>query len=130
MKTILIRTTRIIIALVLGSSLFILLSYAGGKSKGPLDDMAILLNKNLASLEKQMVDTRDSRSASLEWFNKYRNNKAMLLKPEIVLLGAYDDNTAESYESVIALEEAIHTHLPVMSVYCAWGSKRNHVFPV
>ena len=130
MKTILIRTTRIIIALVLGSSLFILLSYAGGKSKGPLDDMAVLLNKNLASIEKKMVDTRDSRSASLDWFNKYRNNKGMLLKPDMLFLGAYDDNTAESYESVIALEEAIGTHLPVMSLYCAWGSKRNHVFPV
>jgi hypothetical protein len=69
MKTILIRTSRIIIAIALGASLFILLSYAGGKSKGPLDDMAVLLNKNLASFEKKMVDTRESRSASLQWFN-------------------------------------------------------------
>jgi hypothetical protein len=130
MKTILIRTSRIIIAIALGASLFILLSYAGGKSKGPLDDMAVLLNKNLASFEKKMVDTRESRSASLQWFNKYRNNMAMLNKPDVMFLGAYDDHTAESYESIISLEQAMNTQLPVISLYTAWGSKRTQVFPV
>jgi hypothetical protein len=130
MKTILLRTSRIIIAIALGSSLFFLLSYAGGKSKGPLDDMAILLNKNLAHFEKRIVDTRESRSASLQWFDKYRNNKGILNKPDVMFLGAYDDHTAESYESLISMEEALHTKLPVMSLYTAWGSKRNEVFPV
>jgi hypothetical protein len=92
--------------------------------------MAILLNKNIASLEKEMVDTRESRSSSLKWFDKYRHNKTLLNKPDVLFLGAYDDNTAESYESIIALEEAMNTHLPVMSLYTAWGSKRHQVFPV
>jgi hypothetical protein len=130
MKTILIRTLRMVIAVGLGTSLFILLSYAGGKSKGPLDDMDVLLNKNLASFEKKIVDTRESRSASLQWFDKYRNNKAILNKPDMTFLGAYDDNTAESYESIISLEEALNTQLPVVSLYTAWGSKKNQVFPV
>lgn len=130
MKTILIRTTRILLAIGLGTSLFILLSYAGGKSKGPLDDMAVLLNKNLASIEKKIVDSRESRSASLQWFENYRSNKALLNKPAMVLLGAYDDNTVESYESLISLEQALNTQLPVMSLYTAWGSKKTQVFPV
>ena len=94
-----------------------------------LDDMVLLLNKNLASIEKQIVDTRESRSASLQWFDIYRNNKAKLNKPEMLLFGAYDDNTAESYESVISLEEKMNTQLPVVSLYTAWGSKKNQVFP-
>src|SRR5688500_19802269 len=109
MKTLLIRTLRMVIAVGLGTSLFMLLSYAGGESKGPLDDMVVLLNKNLAIFEKQIVDTRESRSASLQWFDTYRNNKAKLNKPDMLLLGAYDDNTAESYESVISLEEKMNT---------------------
>jgi beta-mannanase len=129
MKTLLIRTLRMVIAVGLGTSLFMLLSYAGGKSKGPLDDMVVLLNKNLASFEKKIVDTRESRSASLQWFDIYRNNKAKLNKPEMLLFGAYDDNTAESYESVISLEETMNTQLPVVSLYTAWGSKKNQVFP-
>jgi hypothetical protein len=130
MKTFLIRTSRIIISIGLGASLFILLSYAGGKSKGPLDDMALLVNKNLASFEKNIVDTRTSRSASLHWFNNYRNNRMMLNKPDALLIGAFDDHTEESYESIITLENAINTQLPVISLYTAWGSKRNEVFPV
>jgi hypothetical protein len=130
MKTILIRTTRIVIALGLGSLLFLLLSYAGSKSKGPLDDMAILLNKNIATIEKQIVDPRHSRAASLHWLERYRNNKNMLNKPDVMFLGAFDDHTVESYESIISLEHALETELPIISLYTAWGSKRTQVFPV
>jgi len=107
-----------------------LLSYAGSKSKGPLDEMALMLNKNVASFEKRIVDTRESRSASLQWFDRYRNNKNALTNCNKLLLGAYDDHTVESYESIISLEDAIHTKLPIISLYTAWGSKRNEVFPV
>jgi hypothetical protein len=48
----------------------------------------------------------------------------------MTFLGAYDDNTAESYESIISLEEAMNTQLPIVSLYTAWGSKKNQVFPV
>jgi hypothetical protein len=129
MKTIFFRTSRILLALGIGSLLFIVLSYAGAKSKGPLDDMAILLNKNVARIEKNIVDTRQSRSASLQWFDKYRMNKEKLNKSDLILLGAYDDHTVESYESIISLEDAMKTKLPMISLYTAWGSKRTEVFP-
>jgi len=130
MKTAFFRTLRIVIAITLGACLFILLSYAGSKSKGPLEDVAILLNKNLASFEKKIVDTRESRSKSLHWFDKYRNNRDALERPDVMLLGAYDDHTAESYESIISLETALGTKLPLISLYTAWGSKRTQVFPI
>jgi hypothetical protein len=93
MKTLFLRTSRIILALGIGSLLFILLSYAGSKSKGPLDEMALLVNKNVARIEKNIVDTRQSRSASLQWFDKYRMNKHKLNNTDFLLLGAYDDHT-------------------------------------
>jgi len=130
MKTTIVRTSRILIALGLGSLLFVILSYAGSKSKGPLDEVALLLNKNVANFEKKIVDTRESRSTSLRWFRKYRRNKEALSKTDVLLLGAYDDHTAESYESIIALEGAMNTQLPIISLYTAWGSKRTEVFPV
>jgi hypothetical protein len=130
MKTTIVRTSRILIALGLGSLLFVILSYAGSKSKGPLDEVAVLLNKNVANFEKNIVDTRESRSTSLRWFQKYRKNKDALTKTDVLLLGAYDDHTAESYESIIALEGAMNTQLPIISLYTAWGSKRTEVFPV
>ena len=129
MKTLFIRTTRIILALGLGSLLFIVLSYAGSKSQGPLDDMAMLVNKNLATFEKNIVDSRSTRAETLRWFERYRNNKAALNKPEPLLLGAYDDHTVESYESIISLEKTLETNLPIISLYTAWGNKRNQVFP-
>jgi beta-mannanase len=129
MKTLFLRTSRIILALGIGSLLFILLSYAGSKSKGPLDEMALLVNKNVARIEKNIVDTRQSRSASLQWFDKYRMNKHKLNNTDFLLLGAYDDHTVESYESIISLEDAMKTKLPMISLYTAWGSKRTEVFP-
>jgi len=129
LKTIFVRTSRIVIALGLGSLLFILLSYAGSKSKGPLDEMAVLLNKNVARFEKNIVETRQSRSASLQWLEKYRQIKGKLNNGDVFLLGAYDDHTVESYESIIALEDSINTKLPLISLYTAWGSKKNEVFP-
>ncbi len=130
MKTILFRTSLIIIAIATGSVIFLLLAYAGDKTKGPLDDFATSVNKKLASFEKKIVDTRESRSASLKWFDRYRNSKVVLNKPDTLFLGAYDDNTSESYESIISLEDSIRNKLPIISLYTAWGSKKNEVFPV
>jgi hypothetical protein len=130
MKTILLRVSLVIIAITFGTCFFLLLSYAGGKTKGPLDDLAVSVNKKIASFEKKIVDTRESRSASLHWFDRYRNSKVVMNKPDTIFLGAYDDNTAESYESIISLEDSIDHQLAIVSLYTAWGSKKSEVFPV
>lgn len=129
MKTVLIRTSLVTVAIAFGTVIFILLAYAGDKTKGPLDDFTTSLIKNLATFEKKIVDTRESRSASLKWFDRYRNSKVVMNKPDTVFLGAYDDNTLESYESIISLEDSIKNKLPIISIYTAWGDKKNQVFP-
>jgi hypothetical protein len=129
MKTILIRITLVAIAIVLGTSIFLLLAYAGDKTKGPLDDLMTTVNSSVAKFEKHAVDTRESRSTSLKWFDRYRNSAVVMNKPDSFFIGAYDDNTAESYESIIALEDSIKNKLPIISLYTAWGSKKTEVFP-
>lgn len=130
MKTILFRIALILFALVAGTAIFLLLAYAGDKTKGPLDDFVTVVNSKVAKLEKNIVDTRESRSASLKWFDRYRNSTVVMNKPDSFFLGAYDDNTLESYESIIELEDSIKNKLPIISIYTAWGSKKNEVFPV
>src|SRR2546423_896057 len=101
MKTFLFRLSLVVIAITVGSVIFLLFAYAGDQSKGPLDDLFTTVNKSVASFEKKMVDKREDRSASLLWFNHYRNSTVVMNAPDTFFLGAYDDNTAESYESII-----------------------------
>jgi len=129
MKTFLYRSVMVLIPLIMGTCIFLVLAYAGDKSKGPLDDLTTTINKELAIFEKREVNTRDSRSASLKWFDRYRNSKVVLNKPDTFLLGAYDDNTIESYESIVSMEDSLNTKLPIISLYTAWGSKKTEVFP-
>jgi len=130
MKTTLFRCSLVIIALAFGSGIFCLLAYAGNKSKGPLDDLFTTVNSNVASLEKEMISTRESRSVALKWFDHYRNSTVVMNAPDTFFWGAYDDNTAESFESIVSLEDSLHTRLPIISLYTAWGNKKNEVFPL
>lgn len=130
MKTIFFRIILVCAAFAIGAVIYLSLTFAGDKSKGPLDDLLTGVNSNIAGLEKQMTGTRESRSESLSWFNKYRSNTALLNNPDTTLFGAYDDRTAESYEPIVALEDSIQTKLPIISFYTAWGSKRDQVFPL
>jgi hypothetical protein len=130
MKTIALRFTALLLALCIGLSLFFLLLYAGSKSKGPLQDLFAQVNTEVAHMEKKLLDKRENRSQSMLWFNQYRNNKEALNATPKILLGAYDDATQESYENIVLLEDSINTKLPIISIYSAWGSKKDQVFPL
>ena len=124
------RIGLLIIAVVIGSSLFLLLTLAGKKNRGPLDDLLSAANLNFSRIEKNMLDkNRGTRLDSLQWFFKYRSSKAMFSTLDTILLGAYDDNTVESYGPIIGLEDSLQTKFPIISIYTAWGSKSNEVFP-
>ena len=129
--TILVRTGLVISAISAGIFLFLLLTWAGKKNKGPIDDLLMNADYRISQIEKNVLgkDERKTRSSSLQWLYKYRTNKTMFSTLDTILLGAYDDNTVESYESVIGLEDSIETKLPIISIYTAWGSKKNQVFP-
>lgn len=132
MKKAIQRTTVVVIALTLGIFIFVLLLFAGNKTKGPLQDLFQSVDNNVSKLEKKMAggNLREDRSTSLKWFAPYRNSKLSLNYTENILLGAYDNNTAESYEKLIELEDSLNTKLPIIHLYSAWGSKKEEVFPL
>lgn len=130
MKVILSRFFMLITALAIGIAIFLLLLLAGGKSQGPLQDIFNTVNTGVAKMENSLMDTRENRSESLAWFNSLRNNKAVMNNIDTIILGAYDDATLESYENIISLEDSLRTKLPIISIYTAWGSKRDQVFPL
>lgn len=123
------RILSLIVAIALGCVLFLALSYYGKKSEGPFSTFLSRLVKNVRQLEQQVIGVKKIRFDQLKWFDETRNNKTLLLQPTEMLLGAYDDNTAETYEPIIALEDSLKTKLPIIHFYTAWGSKREQVFP-
>lgn len=124
------RIGLLLVAVIIGSVLFLLLTLAGKKNKGPLDDLLSTANLNFSRMEKNILDkNRGTRLDSLQWFFKYRSSKIMFSTLDTILLGAYDDNTVESYEPIIGLEDSLQTRFPIISIYTAWGSKSSEVFP-
>ena len=130
MKLAAIRFASILVVLLISVSLFALLIFAGSSTKGPLQDLLYTLNIKVADVENRLMDKRERRSQHMEWFNKVRNNKEALNKVDTILLGAYDDATYESYEKIITLEDSMQIKLPIISIYTAWGSKKDQVFPL
>lgn len=132
MKKILLRTFTLLISIGLGLSISLLMVFAGDKSKGPLEDFAASVNAGLASFEKKIIsgNSMQSRSTSLKWFDRYRSNKVLMNAPDTFFIGAYDENTAESYESIVSLEDSLKVKLPVIQIFTAWGSRKDQSFPL
>jgi hypothetical protein len=124
------RISAALLLLGVIASLFYFITMAGKKESGPLEDMLGLIGSKVASWEKNVVrDNEESRSSSLQWFHVIRNSTIRLNHLDTILTGAYDDNTAESYESIVSLEDSLQFNLPVVSIYTAWGSQKIQVFP-
>ena len=128
-KKIFTRFLIVIVAVSLGTSIFWLLTVAGARSKGPLDDLLTSTNNDLSHFEKNIISSEDTRANKMSWFTDYRNSKYLFNKSDRILLGAYDDNTAESYQPIVSLEDSLQIKLPIISIYSAWGSKKSQVFP-
>jgi hypothetical protein len=125
------RVLATVIAMSFGAIIFYLLLMAGQKGKGPLDNLAENVARNVAKLEKRWAgqDGRELRSEKLEWFIPYRGSKIRLNNIDTILLGIYDDSTYNSYEPVVQLEEKLNSVLPILHIYTAWGSQRDQFFP-
>lgn len=127
--TVLFRVGLVIIAVLMGTAVFWLLTIAGSKTKGPLDDFMASTNNDLSQFEQSVISSEDSRASRMAWFTKYRKDKSVMNATDTILLGAYDDRTDESYQPIISLEDSLQINLPIISIYAAWGSKKNQVFP-
>lgn len=131
MKTILFRFGITLSAVLLGVLLVSGMTIIGKESSGPIDDLLSHISGKVASIELEIIldDKEVSRSKSLKWFNDYRTQPKKFNKPSQILLGAYDNDTQESFESIVNLETKLNTVLPLIHTYIAWGSKASEEFP-
>lgn len=130
MKKIIIRTSAFIVAILFGVVIYLLLIYAGERSKGPLEDFMAAINTTVSKIERSILGGETKRQEKLEWFKQYRNNVSLLNAPDTVFFGAYDDRTLNSFQPIIALEDSLDFTLPVIQIYTAWGSKASQNFPM
>lgn len=125
------RIGSTMLALSLGTALVLLLTLTGKSSRGPIENFFSFTNNMAHNVEEKMIieQRKDKRSDKLKWFDEYKNNPTLLVKPKSILVGAYDNNIKESFESVIDLEDTLHTAFPLIHIYSAWGSKSDQEFP-
>jgi len=128
------KTYRLLFALLAvlsGAGIVLVLSFAGKKTQGPIENVLTKASTVVQDVEQDMIveQRQVKRSDKLAWFVPYINNPALLKKPNVILFGAYDNEDIESFENVTALEDSLHTTFPLIQIYTAWGSKDEELFP-
>lgn len=109
-----------------------LLTTLSSASEGPIGATLERLAAAVTSLEHR-VRVRLSgagRSRQLAWLEPYRSNPERLRRPEVLLLGAYDDQLPADTRRLVRLEDSIGTTFPLVHIYTAWGDQPEHRFPV
>ncbi|MEZ4689253.1 MAG: hypothetical protein R3A12_03370 [Ignavibacteria bacterium] len=116
------RVSATIIAISVGIVIVIILSYTGKESRGPIENLFSFASETVDKIENKFIisDREDKRSDKLKWFEPYFTNTRLLLNPDRILLGAFDNNNKDNFESIIALEDTLHTTFPLIHIYTAW----------
>jgi hypothetical protein len=110
-----------------------LLTSLSSVSDGPIAATLDRVGTAVGSIEygiRRRVGGKFRRNAALEWFAPYRDTTDHLRRPDRILLGAYESGLPRSLGGVVDLERALHTTLPLIQVYVAWGDKREQAFPL
>ena len=128
------KSTRILftlIAVVGGILLILMLALAGDRSKGPVQNLLSQVSDAIQNMEDRMILQKRAtrRAKNLQWLDHYINDIDKLRDPDIMLLGASDSYVKESFESIINLEDSLHTVFPLIHIYNAWGSETEQEFP-
>lgn len=130
-KTKIIRITYVAVALVLGMGVVYGLSRAGNEAKGPVETVLSKASDAVESIESNMILEKrtEKRTDKLQWLQPYKANKAKLIAADKIIFGAYDNNAVANFQPIINLEDTLHTTLPVIHIYTAWGNKKDGAFP-
>ena len=88
------RVSATIIAISVGIVIVIILSYTGKESRGPIENLFSFASETVDKIENKFIisDREDKRSDKLKWFEPYFTNTRLLLNPDRILLGAFDNN--------------------------------------
>lgn len=119
-------------AVSFGILIIVGLTFLGKKSSGPIENFFDKIGLQVADIENSilLINREPVRSKKLEWFDKYRKNKSLLLKPDTILLGIFDNHYQKSFESILLLEDTLHAYMPLIQLYIAWGDKPEERFPL
>jgi hypothetical protein len=121
------------LAAVAGSlAAILLLNRLSTNARGPLSGLLERAGAGVGALE-QSVRRRVSgpgRAGELAWFDRYRQDSRLLLRPDSILLGAHESTLPNTLEGVGALERALGLPLPLIQIYTAWGDKPEQRFPL
>lgn len=125
------RISTTLIALIIGMALVFILSMVGSKTRGPLSDLLSFASESVQKMEASFIlgGREQKRINKLKWLQAYRNDAGMLKAPQRMMLGAFDNNTREGFESIVNLEDSLRTTFPLIHIYTAWGSKPEEEFP-
>lgn len=120
-----------LLALTLAIVIILILSFIGGKTRGPLEGLFHRAGSVINEMEsKVIIQQREyKRSDKLSWFKNYINDLSLLKNPKVILLGTYDNQATESFEPVIDFEDSLHLTFPLIHIFSAWGSKPEEKFP-
>lgn len=131
MKSATFRILTTTLAIIISSLIVFALSHAGKQSKGPIETAITATGDMVKTMEKKLIveQREDKREDKLAWFKPYTTSRKQLLHPARILLGAFDNEMKESFESIVALEDSVHTTFPLVHIYTAWGSKQEEQFP-
>lgn len=119
-------------AMVASAGAVLLLTAFSSATEGPLATALARAGALVGGVEKRISERMRApgREAALGWFASHRTDTAWLRRPEVVLLGAYDDGLPHTLEGVLALERELGTVLPLVQLYTAWGDKPDQQFPL
>ena len=118
-------------AIILGVIIILLLTFAGNKSNGPLEDLFIKISNQVINVENKivMLKRRPVRKKALSWFDKYRENKSLFSHPDTIFTGIYDNHYKKSFDNIITLEKSLNLTVQFIHIYTAWGSNTEQRFP-
>ena len=125
------RLLSVLVAMALGIGLVMIFTLVGDRSQGPIQELLNRTGEAVVSIEDHYIEQKrqDRRSAKMDWFSSYHTDAAKCRNPDRLLLGAYDNGVASSFECIVALEDTLQTQFPLVHLYAAWGSKPEHQFP-
>jgi len=132
MKSATFRIMSTVIAIIISSLIVYALSHAGKSTKGPIENVMTYTGDVVKGIEQKIIveQREDTRKDKLKWLDPYFENKKLLLHPPKILFGAYDNDMKENFESIVSLEDSLHTTFPLLHIYIPWGSKPEEKFPV
>jgi len=126
------RVSFFLTAVLFGIVIILLFTFIGKKSSGPLDEIFTKMGSAVTDIENNILLSKREpvRAKALKWFDKNRKSSKLIVNPDTILLGIYDNHYKNSFDNILSLEDSLQINLPFIQLYSAWGDKPEEHFPI